>query len=534
MADRTKQTLESLRKLAREHLGAGYSRLSKAELLAALRKVVPGLLGGDGSGARTRPAEQSAMKKKEPEAEGGRPGRAKRVSLSEVQSQTEQQRTATLKKKPEAAPPRKGAPPVTARVTPAAGKPAGKAALEKAPSRGMARVKSAIATLAKEVEARRQATQEAEMPKAKKPAEIAKAPAPQPEKPKVAPKPAPKPEERPAAVFPPQPAPAPAIPPPAPHPPAAEAWTHGGGVVTARRMPETRLVAARATLEAAPAAIAARVRTSPERAGRPVLTRGRATAAEPVVEGFFVARMVGPDEARRRHLTDEFHAVAPPVPALPGPYGGGRIFTLPRDPSTLFVFWDARAAGLRLESGERIVVRILEGDDRVRELQADALGRGYYVEGLSPSATYRAEAWAVGPQGERPLGITSVPVVLPGIGRSADRVRFLRVPWSLPLPRLREFLRAGSSRFSERDGQVVVPTVVGTWREEGVATWNPGVSGRGRWVREGQMVAFERAEEWEQRGEEAVPSGGPTISGAGLSGAGRPSSFSWPGEGRRR
>ncbi|MFY0578668.1 DUF4912 domain-containing protein [Cystobacter fuscus] len=169
------------------------------------------------------------------------------------------------------------------------------------------------------------------------------------------------------------------------------------------------------------------------------------TSAEPLVEGFFVARIAGEDEARRHHLTGASNAPPPDAPGgllssgslgvLPVDYADDTIVLLPRDPHTLFVFWDFKAttrerAAQGLEY-PRVVMRLYDDRDTLLGVTDVALeSRSFYIGGLPAGRPYRVELHFVGRDGRsRRIGHSSNRVFLPPAGPSADTsVRFLRMP----------------------------------------------------------------------------------------------------------
>ncbi|WIG96621.1 DUF4912 domain-containing protein [Myxococcus sp. SDU36] len=163
-------------------------------------------------------------------------------------------------------------------------------------------------------------------------------------------------------------------------------------------------------------------------------------AAEPVVEGFFVARVAGEEEARSHHLVEAAPAPPPsPVDAeglgeLPEGYQDDAVLLLPRDPHTLFVSWDfSLGALLRAQDAldaPRPVLRVFGDEQMEQALDFAVEARGLYIHGLSAGRTYRVEAHFVGLDGRsRRIGASSNLVTLPPAGVSTDlTVRFLRVP----------------------------------------------------------------------------------------------------------
>lgn len=173
-------------------------------------------------------------------------------------------------------------------------------------------------------------------------------------------------------------------------------------------------------------------------------------AAEPLVEGFFVARMAGEHELLRHHLTEAQRP--PPREALDAPgyrenlgglpmdYGDDTVLLLPRDPYTLFLLWDFSAAARRraLEGLEspRAVLRVYDDKDiLLRVIDVALESRSYYIHGMPPGHSYRVEIHFVGSEGRsRRIGHSSNRVTLPPVGPSSDTlVRFMRLP---PLARV--------------------------------------------------------------------------------------------------
>ncbi len=165
--------------------------------------------------------------------------------------------------------------------------------------------------------------------------------------------------------------------------------------------------------------------------------------AEPLIEGFFIARVAGENEARRHGLTEAFSPRAPFNRNGRGAEvslseGDDRLHALARDPETLFVFWDfprkSRDEAARGLKSPRAVLRVLEGDQLVREAEFTPESRSFYVHHLRPGHRYRVEAHLVGLRGQsRQLGFSSNTVELPGRGNLQGDIRLMRLPWELDL-----------------------------------------------------------------------------------------------------
>ena len=174
--------------------------------------------------------------------------------------------------------------------------------------------------------------------------------------------------------------------------------------------------------------------------------KGRPTAPsleEPVVEGFFVARIAGARELRRLRLAgNELRARRPheeDLGELPAEYPDESAVLLARDPTTLYFFWDFRPSLRRLPVARpvHVVLRVLDGGRTVREEEFPLDAKTFYVQGLTPGRTYRIEAYVRGADGNvAPLRIATNPVTLPANAPSGDlSVRMMRVPWAAPLGR---------------------------------------------------------------------------------------------------
>ncbi|HZY03712.1 MAG TPA: DUF4912 domain-containing protein [Anaeromyxobacteraceae bacterium] len=220
--------------------------------------------------------------------------------------------------------------------------------------------------------------------------------------------------------------------------------------------------------KAAPKAKGARAAGAPK--------AGAAPGLDP--EAYFVARVRGEDAARAapHPMTEAAVEAAKPsgvrelgepegaVPdeglgELPWSYGDDALVALPRDPRTLFLYWDfapavVAAALSGLEGGRTQLWVFARGGggglERVRTLEFALEARSFYVHDLTPGRAYLAEVHAVDGRGrERRLGGPSNEVMLPPVGPSAlVDDRFARIPWDLPLSRwLKDVLRGGP--FSE-------------------------------------------------------------------------------------
>jgi hypothetical protein len=239
----------------------------------------------------------------------------------------------------------------------------------------------------------------------------------------------------------------------------------------AKKPPAAKTPAAKAPAAKAPARKAAPAK-APARAPRRKGPSRPPTAGGLDPDGYFVARVRGEEAARQApHPMTEgeeredpmaLRALADvPVPAddeglgdLPWSYGDDVFVGLPRDPRTMFFYWDhseeTRKRGFEWLDRPRAQLRVLalRGDGewetvRVAEFALEA--RGFYVHDLEPGRTYRGVIVAVSTDGrERLVGEPSNQVALPSSGPSpVVDDRFATIPWDLPLDAWLRDARAG-------------------------------------------------------------------------------------------
>jgi uncharacterized protein len=201
---------------------------------------------------------------------------------------------------------------------------------------------------------------------------------------------------------------------------------------------------------------------------------------EPDPEGYIVARVAGEAAARgaphpmtesaieaergARDRADEEEVEAPPVRdaydenlgELPWAYGDDTLMALPRDPSTLFFYWDHAPDTLReawhgLHEGRPqlwVFVREPSGAwTKVRTIDFALESRSYYIHDLEPGRIYRAEIHVVDREGrDKLLPKASNEMMLPPVGPSpVIDDRFMRILWSEPLQRLLRESRPGGA-----------------------------------------------------------------------------------------
>ncbi|MFP2933019.1 DUF4912 domain-containing protein, partial [Pyxidicoccus sp. 3LG] len=462
MDDLKSVTVGYLRELAQKHLGSGYSKLKKEELISALAAYVPALaklarLAGITVPRKSSTAKDAAVKKAAPEPEPRKAAsKVERPKARSAASSKEKDKKAREAKAPKV-PVKEAKAPKAAKV-PVKEPKAAKVPVKEAKEPRAAKV---VAGDAKEPGAPKATV---EKPPAKgKPEELlgqeGRVSAPKRVAAKRASeKPGANPPARPAQVvsFPPKPR---------------------GARDTKNSESSSSAPPVESGVSAASGGVAAQPPEAPA-ASEPVAPPPPPVVqhvAEPVVEGFFVARVIGEDEARRHHLVDESQGPASAdgnsgddegLGELPAGYQDDSALLLPRDPHTLFVSWDfSEAARHRARKGldsPRTVLRVFEGEKLVRELDFALEARGLYIHDLPPGRFYRVEAHFVGRDGRaHRIGPSTNRVALPPTGTSTDTsVRFLRVPMPRPEPQfVPEAMPPARTRIPEVEEREYI-----TWR----------------------------------------------------------------------
>ncbi len=186
----------------------------------------------------------------------------------------------------------------------------------------------------------------------------------------------------------------------------------------------------------------------------PLLTAGSAVAP-PVRTGAGAAAGSRGRTAGRRLVRK------PPPPGvydealgeLPEGYADDLLMVIPRDPQTLFLYWDHAAETLERARacipGATPQVWLFErGADgvwrRARTLDFDLSSRSFYIHDLRPGHLYRAEIHLVSPEGEeRLLPSRSNDMALPVYGPSpVVDDRYMKVLWSEPVQEVLREARA--------------------------------------------------------------------------------------------
>ena len=233
--------------------------------------------------------------------------------------------------------------------------------------------------------------------------------------------------------------------------------------------------------------------------------RGRGVPPEglPDPEGYFVARVRGEEAAREAPHAMAEGRTDEPYPSwaegvgvlgydeglgdMPWGYGDDAFVALPRDPRTVFLYWDLSRDTVERSFGGMdhpraqlwIFARGDPGWERVRSIEFALESRGFYVHELEPGRTYRAEIHAVDREGrDRLIGSASNEVTLPRVGPSpVVDDRFIRIPWDMPLGRLLGPGHPGAP-FSDEARRLLER--LSDWTRFGGGTWGSagGMGGR--------------------------------------------------------
>lgn len=273
----------------------------------------------------------------------------------------------------------------------------------------------------------------------------------------------------------------------------------------AARSPKVKATGAapRAAAKAGPeVAKAAPKRRRPARRARGMAARP--PLEEPDPDGYFVARVRGEEAVRDapHPMTEAAMESARGAPRterrepralfeealgeLPWSYGDDAFVALPRDPRTLFLYWDhasetTRRAWEGIDGGRAEIWVFAElpggGWERVRVVEFALEARAWYVHDLDPGRVYRAEIHVVDARQDRLLPAPSNPVLLPGSGPSpVVDDRFARIPWGEQLSRLLPAGRAGLPFSEELRAQLLR---LSDWSRFGGEAGSGGAGGMG-------------------------------------------------------
>jgi hypothetical protein len=190
---------------------------------------------------------------------------------------------------------------------------------------------------------------------------------------------------------------------------------------------------------------------------------------------------------RRTHPSRQEPAFEEDLGELPSSYGDDAFLALPRDPRTLYLYWDhhhqkVKDAFAGLQGGKAqlwIYAQNRDGGwDRVRVLDFALESRSYFVHDLDAGGVYRAEIHLVDLVGQdRVLSSTSNAMMLPPFGPSPIiDDKFMRIPWGESLQHLFAQIRPGPPFPDELRAML---GYLSDWSRFVGPTWGSGSGGPG-------------------------------------------------------
>ena len=184
-----------------------------------------------------------------------------------------------------------------------------------------------------------------------------------------------------------------------------------------------------------------------------------AAASEPTPEAHLVARVAGELAARQAEipLVEEKPAPAPAAAPefdeqlgeLPDSYGEDSVMLLPKDPYSLYLYWDFSRETVQRAfewmPGVHTKIRVYADNELVREVDFSLDSRSWYFHGLQPNRSYRVELVSLAVDGQvRRIGSASNTARLPPDGPSSIiDDRFVCIPFDMPTSRMVEAARRG-------------------------------------------------------------------------------------------
>jgi hypothetical protein len=220
---------------------------------------------------------------------------------------------------------------------------------------------------------------------------------------------------------------------------------------------------------------------SPEAAPRagPVVKARKpppSSPVEPLEKGFFIAPGAPPATPG---ASSAFDLQAD----LPAAYGTQTLVALPKDPTTLFLFWDfdlATGQAVARDLGAaRIVLRLYDEMKLVREIDLNLEAGHLYLCDLPKDRAYRLEVHAIGESGKSSrIAVAESPLEM-GVDSDAS-LRTARLSWSTPLSNLKAAKDRGEvtmapvdPRWADRVAEKLSTSVLGTPGSESPAPGSP-------------------------------------------------------------
>ena len=137
-------------------------------------------------------------------------------------------------------------------------------------------------------------------------------------------------------------------------------------------------------------------------------------------------------------------------------YGTDQVVALPREPLTLFVFWDLAPSSLRAAStgliAWRLLLRVCAGERILREHPVDLEHGRAYLEDIPLAPGARIELHLVDAHTSRRVAASEIPESFATDQNSP--LRLAEIPWQLPLTDLAKATHAGQVRIRQEAGDI--------------------------------------------------------------------------------
>lgn len=131
---------------------------------------------------------------------------------------------------------------------------------------------------------------------------------------------------------------------------------------------------------------------------------------------------------------------------LPRSYGTQSVWLMPRDPFSIFAYWDVdwhRAFGAKLPIDRKAHLRMFNVDGaQLSEIEVEPMAGSCYVTVADADESYSAELGYYSPAGTwNSLATSPVAITPPDVSRSADAADFATVPFHLSFQHMVDLLR---------------------------------------------------------------------------------------------
>jgi len=213
----------------------------------------------------------------------------------------------------------------------------------------------------------------------------------------------------------------------------------------ARSKRARKVRAKRAALALAPSAhiVAPRIQAEPSR-------KSGTRRPAPLSEAFFIGAQPPPAALSQ---SDEGRSTPPTADVG---YGTDQVVALPREPRTLFVFWDLASSTLRTASeglrAWRLVLRVYAGERVLREHPVNLPHGRAYLEDIPLAPGGRVELHLEDGNTSRLVAASDIPE---SFATDQDSpLRLAEIPWQLPLAELSKATQAGQVRIRNETAEV--------------------------------------------------------------------------------